>query len=94
MSRASYVMDEAITVSTSSIPLTTIPTSCSEAVVECQVAAVRYALDGGAPTASVGHVLEVGDVLTLDSADQVTKFRAIRRDGADATLYVSYGRGD
>lgn len=93
--RASYIADEALAVSSSSTPLTAATyAGCNVAFIECQTAAVRFAVDGGTPTATLGHVLEVGDALTLDSPDQLQKFRAIRRDGADAVLHCSYGRGD
>ena len=53
---------------------------------------VRFRLDAGTPTASVGDTLEQGDRLTLDSEEEVKRFRAIRRDGVSATLRVNFGK--
>lgn len=53
---------------------------------------IRYTLDGTAPTTSVGHLLEVGDALTLNSADQVARFKGIRTGGTSGSLQVSYFR--
>lgn len=53
---------------------------------------VRFRLDSGTPTASVGDTLEVGDRLTLESRDELTRFKAIRRDSTSATLRVHYGK--
>lgn len=93
--RASYIADEALAVSSVAVTLTAATyAACNVATIECQTAAVRYTVDGGTPTATAGHVLEVGDVLTLDSPDQLQKFKAIRRDAGDAVLHCSYGRGD
>jgi hypothetical protein len=87
-----YTNYEAITVSTTAIPLTTIPGGCQYARVFVESQAVRFRLDGTVPTASEGEPVEAGSVIILDSRDQVTKFRVIRRDGSDATLRVHYAR--
>lgn len=62
------------------------------ALVTAEVAQVRYRLDGTDPTASVGHILDVGGILTLDSSEQVVGFRAIRTGGVSGSLSVSFGR--
>jgi len=89
----SYNGFETVTVSTTSKALTAATyVNQTFALVTVEVAAVRFRLDNAtAPTASIGHVLEVGAVLELDSLDQIKNVRFIRRDGADATLSVSYG---
>jgi hypothetical protein len=83
---------ETITVSTvaKTLTATVIDQQHNQALVTCEGAAVRFRLDGTAPTATVGHVLEAGDVLELESGE-LGKFQAIRRDGTDATLQVSTG---
>ncbi len=60
--------------------------------ITCESNPVRYWLDGTSPSATVGHRLEAGGVLDLDSAHQLAnvKFFAV---GADATLRVSYAKG-
>lgn len=50
---------------------------------------IRYRLDGTAPDSTTGHLLGIGDVLTLSSANDIRNFRAIRVT-ADATIQVSY----
>lgn len=52
--------------------------------------AVRYRLDGVAPTTSVGHLLSVNDVLDLDSREQLIGARFISTSGT-VTVSVSYG---
>lgn len=61
------------------------------AFVTCEAAAIRFRVDGTDPTATEGHELLVGEKLTLNRIQQLQKFRAIRRDGADATLRCSFG---
>ena len=63
----------------------------THAHVVVETAAVRYRTDGTAPTASVGTVLEPGDVLELDSTHDLVNIQFIRRDGADATLNSHFG---
>ena len=84
-----------ITVSTTAIGLT--PSTAdgivyTTALITVETAAIRFHLTSNdVPTATTGHKLNVDDSITLDSAHQITNFRAIRRDAADATLVVSYG---
>lgn len=54
-------------------------------------APVRFRLDAGTPTSSVGTKLNVGDAIELQGADEVKRFKAISGDGATATLRVQYG---
>ena len=61
------------------------------ATVHVEGGPVRFRLDGGTPTATVGDTLEIGDDLILDSAHQVADVRFIRRDGASATLRANFG---
>src|SRR3990167_8151580 len=83
---------ESVTVSTTAVELTdATKASATFATITCEGAIVRFRLDGTAPTASVGHELFAGDILELDSGDQVTKAQFISRDGGSATLRVSYG---
>ena len=83
---------ESVTVSTSSVGLTAATFGDAQyALITVETAAVRFRLDGTAPTATVGHVREVGEGLELDRNTQLEDIRFIRRDGADATLRVSYG---
>ena len=84
---------ESLTVSTSAVSITAtiIDQHHDDALITVETAAVRFRIDGTAPTATVGHILEVGDVLRLRGMGEISKFQAIRRDGNDATLRVSTG---
>ena len=53
---------------------------------------IRFRLDGGTPTASVGDTLEQGDRIVLESQEEVSRFRAIRRDSISATLRTNFGK--
>ena len=53
--------------------------------------AIRFRVDGTAPTATEGHEVIPGGQVRLKNAQEVAAFRAIRRDSIDATIRVSYG---
>ena len=83
---------EALTVSTNSVGFTVATFAANDSVfVTVEDAAVRFRLDGSAPTSTVGHLLEVGDVLELETMGELATARFIRRDGLDATLQSSFG---
>ena len=89
-----YDAFESITVSTTSVALTAnLRNTHTHAFITAETAPVRWRPDGAitAPTATVGHLLDVGDVLELRVIDQLEQIRFIRRDGADGILMVSYG---
>ena len=83
---------ETLTVSTVAVAITAtiIDQQHDNALITCEAASVRFRLDGTAPTATVGHVLDPGDILELRGGE-LGKFQAIRRDGIDAILQVSTG---
>lgn len=62
----------------------------SRATITVEVAPVRFRLDGTAPTALVGHLLDVGDMLVLHSNDEIEKAKFISVDGVTASLSVTY----
>ena len=90
--------EESITVSTTAVGFTAGTYDpgtggvATGVVVTVETAAIRYWTSGTAPTATTGHVLEPGDVLELDRSEDIKNFKAIRRDGIDATIRVSYFR--
>ncbi len=88
-----FTDSESITVTSAVIGLT-VATLAGKvfAHITCETNPVRYWLDGTDPSATVGHRLEVGGVLDLDSAHQLAnvEFFAV---GADATLRVSFAEG-
>lgn len=64
----------------------------SRAVCTLETAQVRYRLEG-TPTASVGHLLEVGETLIISSLKDLKAFKAIRTGSVSGVLKVSYERG-
>ena len=88
-----YTTKESITVTSAAKPLTAATyLNAKHAHITCESNPVRYWLDGNDPSATVGHRLEAGGILDLDSSHQLhnVRFFAV---GADATLRVSYGAG-
>lgn len=83
---------ESVTVSSTAIGITGTLTDNQEnmALITLETAAIRFWLDGTAPTSSVGHILDPGDVLRLEDGE-LLGFKAIRKDGTNATLRVSVG---
>jgi len=61
------------------------------ALVTVETDQVRFRTDGTDPTASEGHLLNVGDALELHDMQEVQNIRFIRVT-ADATLKISTGR--
>ena len=61
------------------------------ALITVETAQIRFRVDGTVPTASVGHILNVGDVLELDSTEALVGFSSIRTGGTSATIRCSYG---
>ena len=63
---------------------------CATAKVE--TAQIRYRTDGTAPTATVGVIADVGDVLTIWGSADIQAFRAIRSGATSATLSTEFQR--
>lgn len=61
------------------------------ALITVETAQVRFTLDGTTVTATAGHLLEVGDVLELDSFNSMELVSFIRTGGTSGTLRCSYG---
>lgn len=64
------------------------PGSPTKAMIRCEGQPVRWRDDNTAPTAAVGQLLNVGDVLKCD-ASNISKIRFIQT-AATATLNVNY----
>ncbi len=84
---------ETLTVAGSSVGLAaaTLDGQQNWAFISVETAAIRFRLDGTAPTSTVGHPANPGDTITLWD-DELEKFRAIRSTGVSATLTISAGR--
>ena len=84
---------EAITVATSSIGLSAefvTQGPAVRAVLSLETAQIRFAYDGDAPTSTAGHLMDPGDVITLEGAQSISRFRAIRTGGTSGVLTVTY----
>lgn len=66
--------------------------SNNRATITVETNPIRFTLDGSAPTASLGHLASAGDIIELQSAEEVREFQAIRQGAADATLMVTFGQ--
>jgi hypothetical protein len=64
------------------------------AMISIEAANVRFRLDGTSSTTLVGHIAFNGDMIYLDSTDEIEKFSVIRDDAVDAVLTVSYTKAD
>lgn len=53
---------------------------------------VRFRTDGTAPTATEGHLLYIGDVLTIEGLTDILNFKAISTTSGTSTLRISYKR--
>jgi len=65
------------------------------AVVKCETAAVNYTLDGTTPTVitgtNVGHLLDAGEEILLETIGSVRGFKAINRTASSGSvLKVTY----
>jgi len=63
---------------------------CDKATIAVETASLRYRVDGGAPTATVGLLANDGDIITLDGRSEIKLFRAVRV-GVDSKITVDYG---
>ncbi len=82
---------ETLTVSTTALQITEAIRDFDRAYITVESQIVRYRVDGGVPTATVGIRLGVDDILELHGKGEVEKFRVIRQDASDATVRVTVG---
>ena len=82
---------EALTVGTSAVGLTP-TTGATQAEITVELADVRVRSDGTDPTATVGHLILDGAVISLSSAKDIAAFKAIRDASTNVTLSISYLR--
>ena len=60
------------------------------ATITVETALIRWTRDTTAPTTTVGHLAGPGDVIVLDSNEDIVAFRAIRVGSTSGTLQTSY----
>lgn len=63
------------------------------AVFVVETAQLRFRVDGGDPTTTVGILAEVGDFVEITGEHDVEKFRAIRTGATSAVIQPSYFNG-
>jgi hypothetical protein len=83
---------ESVTVAGTAIGITVTPARSilpHAALVTVEDAAIRYRVDGTAPTATEGHIAYPGDVITLSARDEMVGFQAIRKDASSAVIKVT-----
>lgn len=51
---------------------------------------IRIRSDGTDPTATEGRIVEIGDIIVLNSAAQIAGFKAIRTGATSGVLKVEY----
>jgi hypothetical protein len=66
---------------------------CDKATINIEGGSIRYRVDGGDPTSTVGLLANGGDVLSLSYHNELKFFRAIldASASADAVLNIDYG---
>ena len=79
---------ETLTVSDTIETLT--PGANTYGFITVEDAPIRFRVDGGDPSATVGTLLGAGDSLGLDSVEDLANFKAIRRSTTDAVIHVIY----
>lgn len=93
MSSISYPVGyEILTVGATAAALT-VPANATKALLVVEGTStnrLRFRVDGTDPTASVGTPLQNTQTLTVEGAETLAAFRAIRADGVDMTLHVMY----
>lgn len=87
---------ESITVSNTAIGFTAAtrnpPTGNkpSQAVFTIETAQMRFTVDGTTPTTTVGFLVNIGDIVTINGEHDIKAFRAIRVGSTDATIQPTY----
>lgn len=64
--------------------------TATEAYLSAETAQMRFTFDGTAPTSSTGHLLNVGESVTIRNLNNITNFKAIRTGSVSGTLKATY----
>jgi len=82
---------ESVTVADSAVGLTSGTYDAStKAEMTLETAQIRVRKDGTNPASDEGHLVEVGDIITLNSAADLATFKAIRTGTTSGVLKVTY----
>ena len=64
----------------------------SKAIFVLEAGQCRFTVDGTTVTTTVGHLIEIGDVVTVEGAHAVRLFKAIRTGATSGTAWATYFR--
>ncbi|WP_368294239.1 hypothetical protein [Dehalobacter sp. TBBPA1] len=62
----------------------------TNAYITVEGADIRFRVDGGAPTVTLGLLVKDGGIIKLDSLSDIQNFKAIRTSTTSATINCSY----
>ena len=68
----------------------TVPNTAMVAEIYVRTAAIVFTRDGTTPTATKGIQANVGDIILLNSREELENFSAIRQTSTSATVDVEY----
>ena len=74
------------------VAVLTIPALATSAEIYVRTASIVFLRDGTDPTATAGFQADPGDIILLNSRDELEKFKAIRQGGTSATVDVEYAK--
>ncbi len=63
---------------------------CKMAKLTVETAQIRFWANGSTPTTTEGHIANPGDIITLDSANDIAAFKAIRTGATSGILQCTY----
>lgn len=86
-----YTKNQALSITTEDNFDTETIAGLDHAIVVVEGATIRFFVNGQTATASLGAILNPGDVLELDSRHQLVNFSACSKDGGTATLRCQFG---
>ena len=82
---------ESVTVEDSAIGLTSSTYGKAQAAeMTLETAQIRVRFDGTDPASDEGHIMEIGDVICLNSAGSLPRFNAIRTGPTSGVLKITY----
>ena len=64
----------------------------TKAVLTLETSQIRITTDGTAASATVGHIINPDDVITLKGTKQIANFRGYRTGGISGVLKATYYR--
>lgn len=82
---------ESVTIAAASTGLTAgTYLNATRAILTLETAQIRITTDGTAASATVGHIINIDDVITLEGTEQIARFRGFRTGGVSGVLKITY----